>query len=137
MDATHWGPKLWFVLHTVSFEYPDIPTQEDKNNHYTFFETLQHILPCKICKKHYATFFENSPITDALESKEKLIRWVLKCHNNVNKQNNKPEWTYDMLVDKYANIYKNSLYNHISYKNLSIVLATILILLIIYLYLIK
>lgn len=131
-DPIIWGPHMWVFLHTLSFEYPDNPTDKEKDHYYTFFKTLKYILPCTVCKKHYTTFFDNNPIRSSLNNKDSLIRWVLKSHNNVNKSNNKPEWTYTMLVDKYANIYKKSVYNHITYKNYSIILSIICLLFIIY-----
>lgn len=133
MDAKIWGPKLWFYLHTITFEYPDNPTQEDKDGHYMLLKSLKYTLPCKICKNHYINYFDNNPLYNSLDNKEDFIRWVLNCHNNVNKLNNKPEWTYEMLIDKYANIYKASLYNYLTYKNLCSVLVVMIIILI-YLY---
>tara|TARA_B110001450_G_C17513912_1_gene437597 strand:- start:29 stop:445 length:417 start_codon:yes stop_codon:yes gene_type:complete len=132
MDATIWGPNLWFFLHTLSFEYPESPTKEDINGHYMFFKSLTEILPCKICRNHYTKFFNNNPIKNYLNKKTDLIKWVLKCHNNVNIKNNKKVWTYEMLIDKYTNIYKNPLYNVITYKNLSACLVIVVIILIIY-----
>lgn len=129
MDSELWGPKLWFSLHTISFEYPDKPTHELKNAYINFFRSLKSILPCDICKTHFSEFLKNNPIENSLSDKEALIRWVLKCHNNVNTLNNKPEWSYEKLVSTYASIYNNDLYNKINYKNISIFLFVLLILL--------
>ena len=48
-----WGPSLWFFLHTVSFNYPENPTEDDKRNYHNFFDSLKHVLPCEKCKDHY------------------------------------------------------------------------------------
>jgi hypothetical protein len=40
MLTTVWGPSLWHYLHTMSFNYPNNPTQEDKK-HYMDFIILQ------------------------------------------------------------------------------------------------
>lgn len=128
MDSELWGPKLWFFLHTISFEYPDKPTQEIKNAHIDFFRSLKSILPCDVCKNHFSEFLKNNPIEDNLGDKEALIRWVLKCHNNVNTLNNKPEWSYKKLVSTYASIFNDDLYNKMNYKNSSIFLFVLLIL---------
>ena len=134
MDTTIWGPKLWFFLHTMSFEYPDNPNKEIIDAHKEFLNSLSVVLPCKLCRNHYKIFLKNNPLDEGLKNKESLINWVLECHNNVNKLNNKPEWTYDMLIDKYTNIYKKSLYHYLTYKNSTILLSILLIILIIYVF---
>jgi hypothetical protein len=130
MDPELWGPKLWFFLHTLSFEYN--PSIETKKSHSTFFNSLASIIPCEICRLHYTKFLKNNPIENSLDNKESLIKWVLKCHNNVNKNNNKPEWSYNDLMSKYTSIFKNDLYNKLSYKNISIFLFIIILLLILF-----
>jgi hypothetical protein len=42
-----WGPPMWHFLHTMSFNYPVNPTQEDKEHYRDFVLSLQHVLPCK------------------------------------------------------------------------------------------
>ncbi len=127
MDPELWGPKLWFFLHTVSFEYE--PTTNSKREYAIFFNSIKSILPCNICKTHFVEFLKTNPIEKNLESKESLIKWVLACHNNVNRSNNKAEWTYDDLVKHYTSIFKNDLYNKGTYKNLSLFLGLIILIL--------
>ena len=33
MVTTIWGPGMWHFLHTISFNYPINPTDEDKTNY--------------------------------------------------------------------------------------------------------
>ena len=40
MNQNIWGPHLWFSLHTISFNYPLKPTENDKYN-----QQLQIISP--------------------------------------------------------------------------------------------
>jgi len=68
MDPTVWGPHLWFVMHTMSFNYPKEPTLNDKKDYYNFFYNLTIILPCKECRKHFIDFFERNPIKNYLIS---------------------------------------------------------------------
>ena len=30
MDPTVWGPKLWFFIHTLAFNFPETPSYEQK-----------------------------------------------------------------------------------------------------------
>ena len=40
MLTSVWGPGLWFFLHTISFNYPNKPTAEQKNTIKTLFCNL-------------------------------------------------------------------------------------------------
>ena len=135
MDPELWGPKLWYFLHTISFEYE--PTPNSKNEYAIFFNSLKHIIPCNTCKKHYEEFLIDNPVENSLDSKDSIIRWVLKCHNNVNKINNKREWSYEELIEKYTSIFKNDLYNKLNYKNLSILLGLIIVILLLFMFFVK
>jgi len=105
MDPTRWGPKLWFMLHTISFNYSDSPTYNDKVNTKNFYEILRYIIPCDVCRVHYTEHLGNMPIDNYLDSKESLIMWVLKLHNTVNISLNKPTWTLEQLKSHYSQIY--------------------------------
>ena len=105
MDPNVWGPHLWFVMHTISFNYPKEPTPIDKINYYNFFYNLTSIIPCNDCKTHFIDFFKKNPIRNYLINRDKLIEWVMNCHNNVNKLNNKPEWNLDQVFKHYQEIF--------------------------------
>ena len=132
MDPTVWGPHLWFVMHTMSFNYPKEPTPNDKQNYYNFFYNLTTILPCNDCRKHFIDFFKQNPIQNYLINRDKLIEWVMNAHNNVNKMNNKPQWTLDQVLKHYQPIFLKStpFYKKIDFK---IFIIFLLILIIIYL----
>ena len=50
MMTSVWGPPMWHVLHTISFNYPIKPTNEQKKFYYNFYSNLKNILPCKYCR---------------------------------------------------------------------------------------
>ena len=64
-----WGPKLWYSLHIITFNYPDTPTIIDKQNFETFFTSLQYVIPCSLCRQHYKEHLEKNPIRPHLENK--------------------------------------------------------------------
>jgi hypothetical protein len=101
-----WGPDAWLFLHTITFNYPDNPNEQDKVNFFTFFDSLKHVLPCEKCKKHYR---ENSKdLKENLNSKDDLVKWLIDIHNQVNIQNNKSVWSYTDVYNKYQDIYNSS-----------------------------
>jgi len=101
-----WGPNAWLFLHTITFNYPEYPSEQDKVNFFTFFDSLKYVLPCDKCKKHYR---ENSKdLKDNLNSKDDLVKWLIDIHNDVNIKNNKPIWSYSDVYNKYQDIYNQS-----------------------------
>ena len=97
-----WGPHGWKFLHYLSFGYPDNPTTEEKNNYKTFFVSLQHVLPCSICSKHYSDNLVQYSLDEALQNKDSLIRWVIDIHNDVNEMKGKKIYTYDEAIELYT-----------------------------------
>ena len=149
MDTTIWGPLLWFTLHTLSFNYPEKPNYVEKQQHLLFFESLKSLLPCSICRNHYKDFLQKQPISPYLDNKNSLKRWVLDCHNNVNKLSSKKIWTLKELDNYYNNIYnnkenfkcnfitKNKQNKKFQYNSISNILILILFIIIFCLYIFK
>lgn len=107
MNPDIWGPHAWIFLHTITLAYPQNPTYVDKSNYKLFFNNLGSILPCDKCKIHYKENLQTFPLTDdILDSKDKLVKWLINIHNNVNKRNNKKMMSYDSVLDKYYHMYK-------------------------------
>ena len=50
MLTTVWGPSMWHYLHTMSFNYPNNPTKDEKKQYKNFILQLQYVLPCKYCR---------------------------------------------------------------------------------------
>ena len=127
MNNYIWGPKAWFFLHTITFNYPENPTKNDKLNYKNFFKSLQYVLPCKVCKKNYINHINEFPIDDFLNSKDDIVKWLINIHNEVNKILKKPIINYEDVIEYYNNIYNNNNYNIIY-----IVIILILIIIILY-----
>ncbi len=53
MEPILQGPGLWNFIHISSLHYPEKPTDEDKENFKMFINSLEKILPCDECKKHF------------------------------------------------------------------------------------
>ena len=97
MPPDVWGPIFWHAMHIVSLAYPVQPTEADKAGAKAFFESLTSVLPCPICREHYAAKIKEIPI--ALDSKGELIYWVWDIHNQVNTMLNKPTITIEQFLD--------------------------------------
>tara|TARA_B110000285_G_C14987557_1_gene544618 strand:+ start:499 stop:963 length:465 start_codon:yes stop_codon:yes gene_type:complete len=105
MDPNIWGPKLWFVIHTLALNYPDNPTYEDKRVMEEFFNNLKYTIPCEKCRIHYRQRLERDPIINYLDNKESIFRYTINLHNQVNKSLGKKIYTYEEVVQFYKEQY--------------------------------
>jgi hypothetical protein len=127
MQPKIWGRYGWNFIHLVTVEYPNEPTENDKINYQNFFNSLQHVLPCKKCKEHIKEHMSANPLTNKiLSTRMKLILWTIDLHNIVNKSIGKKELTYIDALNEIENLRKPS-YNY-SY----LLIATIAVLAIVY-----
>ena len=128
MDAKVWGPHAWKFLHTITLNYPENPTDQNKADYKNFFEILSEVLPCEKCRLHYKENIKELPIN--LESKEELTKWLFNIHNKVNLLNGKELYNYNTFIGDYSNLYNE---NHLN-KYFLFILLIIIVLLIIRIY---
>lgn len=100
MEPKIWGPPAWKFLHSITFQYPENPSDIDKQRYYTFFNSLKYVLPCPNCQEHYSKNFDSIPIK--LEKKEELIEWLIDIHNEVNKLTGKKVYPYEKVYQEYS-----------------------------------
>ena len=95
-----WGPPAWTFLHTITYNYPENPSDNDKKNYHNFFDSLQHVLPCEKCKGHYKQNIQKYDLNNSLDNREDLVKWLIDLHNEVNKYNGKRVWSYSDVFNK-------------------------------------
>ncbi len=79
MMTSVWGPPMWHVLHTISFNYPVEPTKDQKKHYYKFYKNLINILPCKYCRENLKKNLKTHKLNkDVMKNRESLSRWVYK-----------------------------------------------------------
>lgn len=93
MDPKVWGRSGWIFLFSVALCFPENPSFQQIHNYTRFFNYLQYVLPCEICRLHYAGHLNQVKIDQYVTSRDNLFLWVLKVHNLVNKQTGKPSIT--------------------------------------------
>jgi len=98
-----WGPTLWHSLHTMSFNYPVDPTQEDKVHYRDFVLSLQYVLPCKYCRINLKTNLKTLPLTmDQMKNRETFSRYMYELHELVNRMlKKKSNLTYCDVRERY------------------------------------
>ena len=86
MLTSVWGPSAWHLLHTISFNYPVNPTEEDKKNYRNFILSLQNVLPCKYCRMNLTNNFKHMPLEMChMANRDKFSRYIYNLHEHVNK----------------------------------------------------
>lgn len=88
-----WGPIFWNTIHIAALAYPQAPTYGDKKAAKEFYEALQFMLPCPMCRQHLKEHLIKHPITPFLDRRDDLFKWTVTLHNEVNKSLNKPIFT--------------------------------------------
>lgn len=91
-------------LHSVSFLYPDKPTQTDKQILTRYVDLFRETLACPYCQKHFTTMFNNytQQHPDWADSKYNFFLFVVRAHNTVNNRLSKPKpGTVQECIDAY------------------------------------
>ena len=111
MDPKLWGPSAWYFLHSVTFSYPENPTQKEKKSLKDFFRSLEFLLPCDVCKLNFKHHFNEDPIDGHLNSREEVIKWLINIHNKVNIETGKPILSYETVLHTIPPLYSSDKIN--------------------------
>jgi len=99
-----WGPFFWNTIHIAALAYPTEPAHAHKKAAKEFFEGLRYLIPCPVCREHYAVHLEKYPLTPHLDRRTDLFRWTLLLHNEVNKTLNKPTFTEAQALQYFTRL---------------------------------
>ena len=103
MLTSVWGPPLWHFLHTMSFNFPVKPTEEQKKQYKRFILNMKHVLPCKYCRINLKKNLKDLPLTQKdLASRDAFSRWMFNLHEKVNEMlKKKSNLTYYEVRNRY------------------------------------
>jgi hypothetical protein len=87
-----WGPLGWMMLHSVSINYPDTPSETEKQICSRFLEMFGESITCHICRSHFLRMLQTYRVThpEFLKSKQDFFLFTVRAHNTVNKRLDKP-----------------------------------------------
>ena len=100
-----WGPRYWFVLHSIAITYPLRPNDITKKKYYEFIENLHLFLPHSEIGAQFSTFLKEYPVTPYLDSRESFMKWMHFIHNRINISLGKPTLDYDESIKQYMELY--------------------------------
>ena len=98
-----WGPATWHYLHTMSFTYPNHPTDVEKHDTFTFVMSLCNVLPCRACREGLVKNLERVPLRASdLKSRVSFAYWLYRLHNEVNRMLKRPtELSFVQVCSRY------------------------------------
>lgn len=86
MLTSVWGPSMWHFLHTLSFNYPNHPSNADKTKYREFILSMRHVLPCKHCRANLEKNFRTLPLKmSMMRNRDSFSRYIYQLHELVNK----------------------------------------------------
>ena len=103
MMTTVWGPPMWHVLHTISFNYPVKPSSKDKKHYNDMIQNLRYTLPCGKCRENLVSNLKAVPLRPIdMMSRNAFSRWMYRLHEHINKMlGKKSGLTYRAVRDRY------------------------------------
>ena len=91
-------------MHTVSFAYPEDPSQQEKDTMYNFMNAFAAVIPCKRCRLDWQNFLQthlSSSFSEHLKNRESFSKFVVDGHNYVNRKLGKSEVDYMRVLSWY------------------------------------
>ena len=87
-----WGPLGWMTLHSISINYPENPSNDDKLILSNFIDIFGECITCDKCKNHFNGMFSSYKRRNPQwnSSRQEFFLFVCRAHNTVNKQLDKP-----------------------------------------------
>jgi hypothetical protein len=98
-----WGPSLWHSLHTISFNYPNRPTKQEKKEYKKFILQLKYVLPCKYCRLNLKSNFKCLPLLEKhMKNRDTFSRYIYDLHELINKMlHKKSNLSYEDVRERY------------------------------------
>jgi hypothetical protein len=87
----------------MSFNYPVVPSCDDKRHYRDFVVNLQYVLPCGKCRKNLKKNFKKLPLLwKHMESRSTFSLYIYRLHELVNKMlNKKSGLSYEDVRERY------------------------------------
>ena len=90
----------------LAFNYPDKPTDQEKEAHRKWFELYKDIIMCEVCRNHYREHYAKDPVENHLENKEQLIKWVESTQRGQRIYREK-QMAFEQMMEHYNEIFGN------------------------------
>ena len=98
-----WGPAMWHMIHTCSFNYPVEPSKQQKKDYLRWMLSLGKVLPCRYCRDNYPKNLSAGGLSNAtFASRASFSRFCFDLHERVNSMLGKDSGlTFAEVRDRY------------------------------------
>lgn len=106
-----WGPKLWKLMHTISYFAPEELSDLQIREYYYFYTfVVTRCIMCIKCQIHYRKMLQRIQFDGF--TKNNLINYVIELHNTVNRRLRKKQLTRNDVDIIYGNpnVYLREIY---------------------------
>lgn len=122
IDPKFWGPLTWRLMFIFGLSYPiNTPSPTLKKQYKDFYLSLQHLLPCPVCRDGFQKFLTKHPIDRHLNSVKDLLVWLCMLYNekrpiptqvhtldDISKKIIKPDITCNNIIKSIKTTYPNA-----------------------------
>ena len=126
INGKYWGQSGWIFLNSIALTYDG-----NKEEYFKFFNQLQYILPCKICREHY----KKNILTlnnDVLQNKDTLLNWLIGIRNSIYVEQKRPLITKEETINE---IFGNYNYNYFKYCKIFFLIILVIFVILFFIYL--
>tara|TARA_X000000950_G_C13746486_1_gene590781 strand:+ start:210 stop:1004 length:795 start_codon:yes stop_codon:yes gene_type:complete len=104
---------FWNCLHYLSYNYPENPTSEDKEQIINLINKMKKDgISCSYCRAHFKNWCSKNDILNFIDSKNDLINFFINLHNDINNRNDKIILSKNEIDKIYLNFNYNLLVNY-------------------------
>jgi len=98
ISLNSWAPSAWKFLNAVAYSYPVKPDIAERQKMHRFLVSLSDVLPCSLCRRHFQKAVSGEALTDDdLSSRNKLVAWLNRTHNEVNQRLGKQQISIEQM----------------------------------------
>jgi FAD-linked sulfhydryl oxidase len=91
-DLDALGRATWTFLHTTAAYYPNQPSRAHQTSMLNLLNSLPTLYPCHVCADHLKEEVKSHPPDSAVSTREGVMEWLCRRHNEVNNQLGKRLW---------------------------------------------
>ena len=117
------GRIYWNIIHSSMFLFDNNPDEYNYEFVYNYIFLFIHTIPCKRCRYHAITYFNNFPpklyynisiyYNNNIINNRSLLYWSFLFHNHVNLKIGKDYFPFNQLIEKYKDYNEYMYLDHI------------------------
>lgn len=119
ISSSVWGPRFWFMIHYIAYNYPEHPNPISKRKHYDLIQNIPLFISDSEISDHFSTLLDKYPVSPYLCSRDSFMRWAHFIHNKINKLLGKDEISLYASLDKFHELCAYDIKEQSHYLNIS------------------